>query len=201
MFSGSRVTDAVDFFKRRGELRGAVKVVRGRPPERLRWRNAVGALTGEAGCLRGLERMRVEEPVREMVIDLPDLDLQRSVVLDARKSGVDLDRGEVLPVRNMADVRRFAFLTRVDLSKVHKYVKLPHDFGAVVDGAGVAVVGRAYAEAHQKRAHRLWLQLPDPDAPEELRKHQRLMKQRADEESRRAQQWAAFTRAMMDPRA
>jgi len=41
MYAGSRVTDAVDFYQRRGEVRGAVKVVRVRTPERFRWRSAV----------------------------------------------------------------------------------------------------------------------------------------------------------------
>ena len=89
MFDGARVTDAVDYHARRGEMRGAVRVVRTRVPERFRWRAAVAEVTGVAGSLRGLERMRVEEPVREIVLDLSDDSLQREVVLDARRRGVD----------------------------------------------------------------------------------------------------------------
>lgn len=199
MYSGARVTDAVDFHRRRGELRGAVKIVRVRQPERLRWRSAVSNLTGAAGKLRGLDRMRVEEPVREMVIDLPDFDLRREVVLDARRGGVDLDRGEVLPQRTMGDARRFAFLTNTDIGRVHRYVPLPTDFGAPIDAAGVVLVGRAYADHHRRNAQKLWLRLPDPEGPEPFRLHHHIMAERAQAEADLAKRWAAFAKALVDP--
>ena len=199
MYSGARVTDAVDFYQRRGELAGGVRIVRYREPERFRWRSAVGGLTSQAGRLRGKPRMRVEEPIREMVLDLPDVELKREVVLDARRGGVDLDRHEVLPVRTMGDVRRFAFLSGADVERVDRYVKLPTDFGAPVDTAGVVLVGRAYAGLHRKRAQQLWLRLPDPDGPEEFRLHHRIMAERAKREAQLAERWNAFARALVDP--
>lgn len=201
MYAGARVTDAVDFYHRRGEVRGAVRVVRIRRPERLRWRSAVGHLTGVAGRLRGLERMRIEEPIREMVVELPDPDLRREVVLDARRGGVDLDRGEILPVRTMGDVRRFAYLTGTDIDRVTRYVKLPSDFDAPVDAAGVVLVGRAWADTHRRNAQKLWLRLPDPDGPEQWRMHHRIMAERARREAQLSERWAAFARAIVDPTA
>lgn len=198
MYAGARVTDAVDFEKRRGELRGAVKVVRVRPPERFRWRSAVSNLTGEAGRLRGLQRMRIEEPIREMVVELPDFDLRREVVLDARRGGVDLDRGEVLPVRSMGDVRRFAFLTGADITRVERYLRLPEDFGAPVDAAGVVLVGRAWADHHRRAAQRLWLRLPDQDGPLPWRAHHYIMAERARAEANLSSRWTAFARALVD---
>ena len=53
MTAGARITDAVNHFARRGNFRSAVKLVRTRPPERLRWRAAVGTLTLDAGRMLG----------------------------------------------------------------------------------------------------------------------------------------------------
>src|SRR5690606_37110265 len=92
MTAGARITDAVAHFARRGNFRSAVKLVRTRAPERLRWRSAVSTLTLDAGRLVGTERMRLEEPIRELVLDLSDAYLQREIVLDARLHRVDLDR-------------------------------------------------------------------------------------------------------------
>ncbi len=195
------MTDAVDFYQRRGEVRGAVKVVRVRNPERFRWRSAVSNLTSSAGRLRGLERMRLEEPIREMVVELPDLELKREVVLDARRGGVDLDRGEVLPVRTMGDVRRFAHLTGTDMERLQRYVKLPEEFATPVDTAGVVLVGRAYAAAHRRNAQKLWLRLPDPDGPEEWRLHHRIMAERARREAQLSERWSAFAKAVVDPKS
>ena len=70
MYDGSRVTDAVDYWKRREELKRAVSVVRAREPERFRWRRAVASVSESTGPLRGLTRARIEEPIRELVLDL-----------------------------------------------------------------------------------------------------------------------------------
>src|SRR5436309_15990298 len=110
MSQGARVTDEIDFYRRRGQLQNTVRVIRARTPERLRWRAGVACVTQIAGSLRGRERMRIEEPVRELVLDLEDRMLRRETVLDARRSGVDLDRGEVLPRLTRWDLRRNAFL-------------------------------------------------------------------------------------------
>ncbi|MCA9602876.1 MAG: hypothetical protein R3A78_12730 [Polyangiales bacterium] len=193
---GARITDAVNYYQQKGELRGAVRAIRNREPERLRWRSAVGALTQSAGRMRGIDRMRVEEPIREVVLDMHDDRLRTEIVLDARRNGVDFDRGEVLPVRTMGDLRRYAFLTRVDLRMVHRYVKLPLDFHRRVDVAGVVIVGRAMAHHHRQRAHRLWLELPDPDGPEIWMPDHRAMNQRAEWEMKQAERWTAFAKAV-----
>src|SRR5687768_3181257 len=104
MYDGSRVTDAVEYWRRRGELKGAVSIVRKRLPEHFRWRRAVNVVSQAAGALVGRERMRIEEPVREIVLDLPDEVLRREVVIDARRFGVDLDRGEVLRPRTVGEI-------------------------------------------------------------------------------------------------
>ena len=154
MSSGARVTDAVGFHARRGEMRGAVRVVRKRAPEKFRWRKAVMGVNKVAGSLRGLDRMHIEEPVREMVLDLSDFDLKREVVLDARRVGVDLDRGELLPRLTLADLRRLAFLTDCEVQRVGRYTKLPMDFGQPIDTAACVVVGRSLADHHRRRARR-----------------------------------------------
>src|SRR5687768_6472645 len=130
MAAGARITDAVGHFRSRGNVKSAIKVLRARQPERLRWRAAVGALTHDAGRLWGGDRMRVEEPIRELVLDLGDGFLQREVVLDARLHRVDLDRGEILPHWSMADLRRLSFLARTDLDLLARYVRLPSEYEA-----------------------------------------------------------------------
>ena len=194
---GARVTDAVGFFARRGELRGAVREVSRRVPERFRWRKAVCGVNKVAGRLRGLDRMRVEEPIRELVLDLGDADLRREVVLDARRAGVDLDRGEVLPRMTLADLRRLAFLTRVDVRRIARHMKLPEDFRAPIDTAGSVVVGRYLSEHHRQRAHKLWLSVPDPDGPGPLRLHHRYMLERAERDRDEAERWAALAQALL----
>jgi hypothetical protein len=200
MYRGARVTDAVIWHQKRGEVRPAVKIVRDREPERFRWRSAVSTLTKSAGRLRGRDRQRIEEPVREVVLDMSDRDLRREVVLDARRFGVDLDRGEVMPGRTVGDLRRFAFLTGADLTLLRRYIPHdPSDFFAPVDTSAVVIVGRAYADAHRRRAHELWLSVPDPDGPDEIRTHHRYMSERAEREAKTAERWAAFAKAVIEP--
>jgi hypothetical protein len=198
MFEGSRVTDAVSFHQRRGEMRNAVRVVRQRTPERFRWKSAVAGVNKVAGRLRGLDRMRIEEPVRELVIDLPDDTLRREVILDARKVGVDLDRGEVLPHLTLADLRRLSFLAGVDATRIGRYTTLPTDFGQPIDTAACVVIGRALSKHYRNRAHKLWLSVPDPDGPEPLRLHHRYMLQRADQDRAESERWAALAKAILD---
>lgn len=196
MYSGARVTDAVNYLKQRGELRVAVKVVRHREPEKLRWRNAVGAVNQVTGKLRGRERAVLEEPIREMVLDLGDTGLRREVILDARRLGVDLDRGEVLPHWVLGDLRRFVFLTGTDFGSIHRYAPLPSDFDAPIDTAAVVIVGRALADFHRKRAHRAWLSMPDPDGGAATRPEHVQLVQRADRDADLAARWAALARTM-----
>lgn len=192
-----RVTDAVTYFRQRGELRGSVQIVRTRSPDRLRWRSAVSFVTAAAAPLLGRERLRVEEPVREVILDLPDATLRREVVLDARKVGLDLDRGEVLPHHTVGDLGRLTFVTGTDVSQLRRYVRLPDDFFAPIDTAGAAVVARALSEFHRVRAHRLLLQLPDPDAREPRQRHQVFMAERAETESEASGRWAALAKSLV----
>ncbi len=194
---GARVTDAVSFFHRRGEVRGAVRILRNRVPERFRWRNAVANMTAAAGQLRGTDRMLIEEPIREIVLDMDDLDLRREVVLDARRNRVDLDRGEVLPRRTLLEMRRLAFMTRADVGLVARYVKLPEDLSAPIDTAAVVLVGRALADAHRRRAQRLWLEMPDADAEEPMRLHHRYMANRAEHDAKLASRWSTFAQELV----
>ena len=195
---GSRVTDAVGFHSRRGEIRGAVRVVRARIPERFRWRKAVAGVNRVAGGLRGMDRMRIEEPIRELIIDLPDEVLRREVILDARRAGVDLDRGEVLPQLTLADLRRLSFLAGVDVRRFDRHMTLPGDFAAPVDTAACVVVGRALSDHHRKRAHKLWLSVPDPDGPVKLMKHHHYMLERAERDRADAERWSALSAALLN---
>lgn len=198
MYDGSRVTDAVEYWRRRGELKGAVWVVRSRQPERFRWRRAIGSVSQDVGGLYGRERFRIEEPMRELVIDLHDRTLRREIVLDARRAGVDFDRGEVLPTRTLAEVRGLAEEASTNLSLVGRHTRLPEDPGALVDVAAVVVVSRALADHYRTRSQRLLLQVPDSDGPEEQRLHHRIMIERAAEDRRAAQNWGGFARTMLD---
>ncbi|MCA9610321.1 MAG: hypothetical protein KC619_32220 [Myxococcales bacterium] len=171
--------------------------MRKRTPERFRWRSAVAGVTKVAGKLRGLDRVRVEEPVREMVLDLYDIDLRREVILDARRAGVDLDRGEVLPHATLADLRRLSYLAGVDVGRIGRYTKLPEGFGDPIDTAASIVVARTLSEYHRRRAHKLWLNAPDPDGPSPLRKHELIMLERADQERYESERWAALAKALI----
>src|SRR5262245_19127139 len=155
MGTGARVTDEVNFWRQRGDLRRAVRAVRVHAPERLRWRMALSGVAESAAPLRGLERLHIEEPVRELVLDLEDRVLRREAVPDARRLGMDLDRGEILPLRTRWDLTRTAFLTGVDHELLTRYLRLPTDFGQPIDVAGVVVVSRALSAQHKQRADRL----------------------------------------------
>jgi len=200
MYDGSRVTDAVEYWRRRGELKGAVRVVRARKPERFRWRRAVGLVSQCIAGLAGRDRMRVEEPIREGVLDLDDDPLRREIVIDARRFGVDLDRGEVLPRRTLGDLQRIAFLAGTDLARVGRFMPLPDDRDCPIDTAAVVLVGRGLGEQYRIRAQRLLLQVPDPEGPEPLRLHHRIMLERANQDRDQARRWFAFARAVLEDR-
>jgi hypothetical protein len=198
MFAGSRITDAVEFYRHRGELPGAVAVVRRRPPERFRWRNAIFGVTASAAVLHGKARLRVEEPIREVVLDLSDPMLRREVVLDARRNGVDLDRGEVLPRRTLGDLWRVSFLVGADMRTIQQYVQLPTHYDEAIDTGGVILIGRALSQAHRRRAQQLWLELPPTyDARSPLLCHQYLV-QRAERNAEHAKRWGALSKALLD---
>lgn len=192
-----RITDAVGFFQKKGEPAGAVRVIQHRPPERFRWRNAVHHLAYSAGRLHGRARMRIEEPVREVVLDLNDGALRRRIVLDARLAGVDLDRGEVLPRYCYADVRRISYLTGVDIDQLQPHMPLPVDARGPVDAAAAILVGAALADQHRRRAQALWGRLPGFGTPISVVPHHRQLVQRADAEAKLAKRWDGFSRALM----
>jgi hypothetical protein len=196
MAAGARITDAVSHFRTRGNHRSAVKLVRAREPERLRWRAAIGALTSDAGTMRGNERMYIEEPIREMVLDLDDSFLQREVVLDARLHRVDLDRGEILPRWTLGDLRRLSFLARTDVTLLGRYVPLPTAFDAPIDTAAVVLAGRSFCTVYRQRAERLWLSVPDRDMPGPQLESHRLVLERADHEAEHSRRWGALAKAL-----
>lgn len=197
MAQGARVTDEVEFYKRRGQLQSAVRVVRARTPERLRWRAAVASMTQVAGELRGRERMRIEEPVREIVLDLNDKILRRESVLDARRSGVDLDRGEVLPLHTRWDLRRTAFLTGVDHEVLSRHIRLPAEYSRPIDVAAVVIVSRALAQAHKQRAERLLTRLASATQAQ-LARHEKYMLERAERDRDLARRWIALAKVMVE---
>jgi hypothetical protein len=196
MTAGARITDAVAHFRNRGNLKSAVKLVVTRQPERLRWRAAVGCLTLDAGRMLGGDRMRVEEPIRELVLDMDDELLQREVVLDARLHRVDLDRGEILPRWSLGELRRLSFLARTDLELLSRYVRLPQEFEASIDTAAVVLAGRAFSTMFRSRAQRLWLSVPDQDGPEPPMKHHSYILQRADQDAERSRRWGALAKTL-----
>jgi hypothetical protein len=196
MTAGARITDAVAHFRNRGNLKSAVKLVRTRQPERLRWRAAVGALTLDAGRMLGGERMRVEEPIRELVLDMEDELLRREVVLDARLHRVDLDRGEILPRWSLGDLRRMSFLARTDIDLLARYVRLPNEHEAPIDTAAVVLAGRSFSHMFRQRAQRLWLSVPDQDGPEPKMKHHTYILQRADQDAERSRRWGALSKTL-----
>jgi hypothetical protein len=197
MSQGARVTDEIEFYRRRGELQKTVRVIRARVPERLRWRAGVAAVTQIAGKLEGRERMRIEEPVREIVLDLDDRILRRESVLDARRAGVDLDRNEILPSHTRWDLRRTAFLTGVDHMAVAPYVRLPDEYSASIDTAAVVIVARALANAHKQRCDKLLARLPT-EADATLARHEHYMLERAERDRDLARRWIALAKVMVE---
>jgi len=197
MGAGVRVTDEVSFWQKRGDLRRAVRVVRDRTPERLRWRAAVSSVTEVTGTLSGSERTRIEEPVREVVLDLQDKILRREVVIDARRFGVDFDRFEILPVRTRWDLTRTAYLTGVEPELIERYLPLPPDFGQPIDTAGVVVISRALASTHKQRADKL-VERVGAVQGRSLAKHEQIMLDRADHERDRARRWAALCKTLLE---
>jgi hypothetical protein len=195
--AGARITDAVGHFRGRGNFKSAIKLVRSRTPERLRWRAAIGALTCDAGRMLGGDRWRVEEPIRELVLDLDDPFLQREVVLDARLHRVDLDRGEVLPRWTMGDLHRLSYLARTELDLLRRYVALPGAFDAPIDTAAVVLAGRAFANMLRERAERLWLSVPDQDGPGPQMLHHRYILERADRDAEGSRRWAALAKTLV----
>ena len=192
MTAGGRITDEVETFKRVGDLRNAVRIVRSRRPERLRWRTAVASMTQEAGQRRGSSRVFIEEPIREIVLDIDDRILRRETVLDARRVGVDLDRGEVLPQHTRWDLKRTAYLVGVDHDAIARYTALPLDFDQPIDTGAVVLVSRSLAHYFAERAEKL--SAAQNTAPAYSR--QQLIADRVQLEREQARRWAALSRAL-----
>lgn len=197
MSAGARVTDEVEFYRRKGQLQNAVRVIRTRTPERLRWRVGVAAMTQVAGSLRGRDRMRVEEPIREVVLDLEDRLLRRESVLDARRSGVDLDRGEVLPQLTRWDLRRSAFLIGVDHTALAPYMRLPDEYSAPIDTAAAVLISRAFAAAHKTRAARM-LKALSPQSTTPLARHEQYMLERGERDKDLARRWMVLSKVLVE---
>ncbi len=197
MHLGGRVTDQIEHFRRRGQLRNLVRTMRTRPPERLRWRNALATVTQVAGGLQGYHRMLVEEPVRELVLDLDDRILRRESALDARRSGVDLDRGEIFGRHTGWDLKRTAYLTGVDLKQLAQFVALPNDLSRPLDTAAVVLAGRSLANLHRCRAQRLFARVPIPDTGRPLMLHEQYLLDRAKYDSNVSRRWAALAKTFV----
>ncbi len=197
MYDGSRVTDAVEYWRRQENLRKAVSIVRGREPERFRWRKAVGRVSESIGGLRGRDRLVVEEPVREIVLDLDDAALRREVVIDARRVGVDFDRGEVLRSHTLADLERLSAEQGTDMSRLRRHVKLPTASDQIVDTAGAIVIARALGDHLRTRAQNLLLQVPDSDGPERVMMHHQFMLERAGRDRDESLRWLNFARVLL----
>lgn len=194
-----RVTDAVSFFQKQGQPTHAVRMVRRRCPEKFRWRKAVQSLTQSAGRMTGRDRMRIEEPIREAVIEVPEQPLRHAIVLDARIHGVDLDRGEILPRFSLVDLKRLSFLAGTSLDRVQRHMPLPTDPMRPIDTGAAILVSSAIAETHRKRAEKLWGRLPGLTRPVHLSSHHKRIEARADAEAGLAKRWRAFAQALMDP--
>jgi hypothetical protein len=198
MSTGARVTDEVNFWRQRGDLRRAVRAMRVRKPERLRWRMALATMAESAAPLRGFGRLQIEEPVRELVLDLDDRILRREAVLDARRFGVDLDRGEILPARTRWDLTRTAYLTGVDHALLGRYLALPDDFSRPIDVAGVVIISRAISGTHKQRAERLTQRVGGPASTDRaLARHEQIMIERAEYERDLARRWAALSKTLV----
>jgi hypothetical protein len=195
MYQGARITDEIEFYRRQGQLQQTVRVIRARTPERLRWRVGLAHVTQIVGTLRGRDRMRLEEPVREMVLDLNDRLLRRESVLDARRNGVDLDRGEVLPQLTRWDLRRNAFLIGVDHMAFVPYMRLPDEYSAPIDSAAAVIIARALAAAHKSRAERLLAPLTQPRA---LARHELYMVDRGERDRDLARRWLALAKVLVE---
>ena len=195
MSTSARVTDEVNFWRQRGDLRRAVRAVRIRTPERLRWRMALASVSESTAPLRGFGRLQIEEPVRELVLDLGDRILRREAVLDARRFGVDLDRGEILPLRTRWDLKRTAFLTGVDHELLARYLQLPDDFSRPIDLAGVVLVSRAISSVHKHRAARLAERVTPRESG--VARHEQMMLDRAEYERDLARRWATLSKTLV----
>ncbi len=194
---GARVTDKVESYERRGEGREAVREVRRRDPDIFRWRSAVAKVNAVVGGLRGRDRILLEEPIREMVVDLPDPLLQREVVLDARRYRVDLDRGEILPRRSRGDLTRIAFLAELDLDLVRRYVHLPEDYDAPIDSAGVVVVGRALSKHFRLRMRERARMLAAKGAPPKGTDLRRTIEAMIEHDALDAKRYGALAEALL----
>lgn len=197
MYDGSRVTDAVEYWKHRENLKKAVAVVRTRAPERFRWRRAVGGVSASIGLLRGHDRMVIEEPIREIVLDLDDSTLRREVVIDARRLGVDFDRGEVLATLTRGELEQFVSETGTDISRLARHMRLPTAADQSIDTAGAIVIARALGDHFRNRAQYLLLQVPDPDGPEALKLHHRIMLERAGRDRAESQRWLGLAKRLL----
>lgn len=197
MAVGARITDEINRCRQLGNHRAAVRALRSRRPERLRWRAAVASMTTLAAGQRGISRARIEEPIRELVLNMEDRVLRRETVLDARRVGVDLDRGEVLPIHTRWDLKRTSYLIGVEHELLGRYMTLPADYGDLIDTAGCVVVCRSFSRALAARADRWLSQFATAGDLPVGQERERLLFDRARYERDQAQRWMALSRALV----
>jgi hypothetical protein len=75
-------------------------------------------------------------------------------------------------------------------------VSLPQSYDAIIDTAAVVLAGRSFANVFRQRAQRLWLSVPDPDAPGPKAGQNRFVLVRADQEAELARRWGALAKTL-----
>ena len=196
--SGARITDAVLYHGRGGRVRHAVDAVRYRAPDAFRWRRAVNTLNQHAGRLRGRDRGRVVEPVREVVLDIKSENLRKEVAIDARRHRVMLDRGDILPSHTAGDLRRYAHIVGAEVEWLEKHIPIGDDFSRPIDTAGAIVVSRSYSTFFRQRAERCWLQVPDPDLKVPLTTMQKSVTAAGEYCDAQAKRWRALADRLLE---
>jgi hypothetical protein len=160
----TRVTDDVTFFCKRGELPAAVNIVQRRAPDFHRWRRAFGAVARVSyAWLQGKNLVWTESALREVIDYLPDPQLAKELVLDARQYRVRMNFGDPLPHWSGRDLMRFADEHDIDMSIVKRIAPLPPRVTDPLDTAAVVLATREMSRRHRRRAQALWLELPDEE--------------------------------------
>jgi len=160
----TRVTDDVGFFCKRGELPAAVNIVQRRAPDFHRWRRAFSTVARVSyAWLQGKDLLWTESALREVVDCLPDPQLAKELVLDARQFRVRMNFGDPLPHWTGRDLMRFADEHDIDMGIVKRIAPLPAKVADPLDTAAVVLVSREMARRHRRRAQALWLELPDEE--------------------------------------
>ena len=89
------------------------------------------------------------------------------------------------------------FLTGTDMDLIRRFVEVPEDFHAPLDTAGVVIVGRAIAERHRRRAHRVSLELPEGPVSASGTELVTKLRRQADEDADSARRWRAVAETIL----